>query len=126
MQMEPTHTRSPTAHTNGDMHMCAHHHSAPWFQKAQGLVGLHLGVWGPRFRWKIPQKVIENTKAKIQCDFQIQTDKQVFNNQPDIINKDQKIAVMIDITVPNDSNIRKKEYEKLDKYQGLKEKLERM
>ena len=33
---------------------------------------------------------------------------------------------MIDIVVPSDSNIKKKEYEKLEKYQGLKEELERM
>ena len=32
---------------------------------------------------------------------------------------------MIDIAVPSDSNIKKKEYEKLEKYQGLKEELER-
>ena len=33
-------------------------------------------------------------------------------------------AVVID-AVPSDSNIKKKEYEKLEKYQGLKEELER-
>ena len=32
---------------------------------------------------------------------------------------------MIDIVVPSDSNIKKKEYEKLEKYQGLKEEVER-
>ena len=32
---------------------------------------------------------------------------------------------MIDIAVPSDSNIKKKEYEKLEKYRGLKEELER-
>ena len=41
-----------------------------------------------------------------------------------IIDK-QKEAVVIDIAVPSDSNIKKKEYEKLEKYQGLKEELER-
>ena len=48
------------------------------------------------------------------------------SNQPDIdaINKEKKDAVLIDIAVPIDSNI-KKEYEKLEKYQGLKEELER-
>ena len=33
---------------------------------------------------------------------------------------------MIDIVVPSDSNIKKKEYEKLEKNQGLKKELERM
>ena len=32
---------------------------------------------------------------------------------------------MIDVALPSDSNIRKKEYEKLEKYQGIKEELER-
>ena len=35
-----------------------------------------------------------------------------------------KTVVVIDVVVPSDSNIRKKEYEKLEKYQGLKEELE--
>ena len=32
---------------------------------------------------------------------------------------------MIDLAVPGDSSIKKKEYEKLEKFQGLKEELER-
>ncbi len=49
-------------------------------------------------------------------------------NQPDIvlIDKQQKKAVVIDVAIPSDSNIRKKEHEKLEKYQGLKEELEKM
>lgn len=48
--------------------------------------------------------------------------------QPDITvaDEEQKEAVLIDIKIPNDSNIRKKEYEKPEKYQSLKEELERM
>ena len=34
--------------------------------------------------------------------------------------------MLIDIAVPSDSNIKKKEFEKQVKYQGLKEELERM
>ena len=65
---------------------------------------------------------------KDRANFQIQTDRQVLANQPDVVvvDKDQKTAVVIDVAVPSDSNIRKKEYEKLEKYQGLKEELERM
>ena len=36
------------------------------------------------------------------------------------------MAVEIDIAVPSDSNMKKKKYEKLVKYQGLKEVLKRM
>lgn len=43
-----------------------------------------------------------------------------------VVNKEQKAAVVIDVSVPSDNNLRKKEYEKLGKYQSLKEELERM
>ncbi|CAI5636064.1 unnamed protein product [Oreochromis niloticus] len=73
-------------------------------------------------------EVVENDRAKILWDFQMQTDKMVVANQPDIVvvDKQKKTAVVIDVAVPNDSNIRKKEHEKLEKYQGLREELERM
>ncbi|XP_076740510.1 uncharacterized protein LOC143418686 [Maylandia zebra] len=76
----------------------------------------------------MPPRVVENDRAKILWDFQIQTDKMVVANQPDIVvvDKQKKTAVVIDVAVPNDSNIRKKEHEKLEKYQGLREELERM
>ncbi|KAI3377775.1 hypothetical protein L3Q82_008918 [Scortum barcoo] len=68
------------------------------------------------------------TCAKILWDFQIQMDKQVMANQPDIVvvDKEQKRAVVIDVAIPSDNRIRKKEHEKLEKYQGLREQLERM
>uniref|UniRef100_A0A3P9CTW7 C2H2-type domain-containing protein n=1 Tax=Maylandia zebra TaxID=106582 RepID=A0A3P9CTW7_9CICH len=82
----------------------------------------------PRSKWEMPPRVVENDRAKILWDFQIQTDKMVVANQPDIVvvDKQKKTAVVIDVAVPNDSNIRKKEHEKLEKYQGLREELERM
>ena len=54
-------------------------------------------------------------------------DRQVLANKPAIavVDKHQKTAVVIDVAVPSDSSIRK-EYEKLEKYQGLEEELERM
>ena len=55
--------------------------------------------------------------AKLLWDFPIQTYRKVLANQLDI--------VVIDIAVPSDSNIKKKEYEKLEKYQGLKKEMER-
>ena len=47
------------------------------------------------------------------------------SNQPDImlIDKQQKKAVVIDVAIPSDNHIRKKEHEKLEKYQGLEEEL---
>lgn len=52
--------------------------------------------------------------GKILWDFRVQTDEQLLVNQPDIavVNKEQKRAIVIDVTIPADSNIRKKEHEK--------------
>lgn len=66
---------------------------------------------------EIPQKIVESkrSKSKVLWHFQIQiqTDK-----QPD---KDPKTAVVIDVAMVTDNNIRKKEYEILEKYHGPKE-----
>lgn len=85
------------------------------------------GLETPGSRWETPPKVVENDRAKILWDFQIQTDRMVMANQPDIVvvDKKQSRAVVVDIAIPSDGNIRKKEHEKLEKYQGLKEELER-
>ncbi|KAF7642936.1 hypothetical protein LDENG_00248050 [Lucifuga dentata] len=81
----------------------------------------------PKSKWETPPKMIENGRAKVLWDFKFQTDKQLLANQPDmvVVDKEQKRAVVIDVTVPADSNIRKKEHQKMEKYQGLKEELER-
>ncbi len=59
--------------------------------------------------------------AKILWDFQIQTDKMLVANQMDIVVVDRqwKKAAVMDVAIPSDSNIKKKEHEKLKKYQGL-------
>ncbi|KAK7877660.1 hypothetical protein WMY93_031672 [Mugilogobius chulae] len=48
-------------------------------------------------------------------------------NQPDIVvvDKEQRRAVVVDVSIPSDGNIRRKEHEKLEKYQGLREELEK-
>ncbi|TWW77705.1 hypothetical protein D4764_12G0010950 [Takifugu flavidus] len=86
------------------------------------------GLEVPGARWETPPKGVENEQAKILWDFQTQTDKMVVANQPDIVvvDKHRKTVVVIDVAIPSDSNIRKKEHEKLEKYQGLKEEMERM
>ncbi|TWW76591.1 hypothetical protein D4764_13G0012530 [Takifugu flavidus] len=86
------------------------------------------GLEVPGSRWETPPKVLENKQAKILWDFQIQTDKMVVANQPDtlVVGKHRKTVGVIDVAIPSDSNIRKKEHAKLEKYQGLKEEMERM
>ena len=63
-------------------------------------------------------------RAKILWDFHIQTDKMVMANQPDIVvvDKVQRKAVVVDIAIRSDNNIHRKDDEKEEKYQGLKEK----
>ncbi|TWW69428.1 ATP-dependent Clp protease proteolytic subunit, mitochondrial [Takifugu flavidus] len=80
------------------------------------------GLEVPGSRWETPTKVLENKQAKILWDFQIQTHKMVVVNQPDIVvvDKHRKTVVVIDVAILSDSNIRKKEHEK------LKEEMERM
>ena len=82
----------------------------------------------PASRWEVPQRVVENKRAKILWDFPVQTDKHVIANRPDIviIDKEKKTAMIIDVAVPSDCNIKKKEHEKIDKYQGLREEMEKM
>ena len=43
-----------------------------------------------------------------------------------VVGKRDKKAAVIDVAVPSDRNIRKREHEKLKKYQELKGELERM
>lgn len=43
-----------------------------------------------------------------------------------VVEKEQNTAFMIDVAIPVGSNIRKKECERIEKYQRLKERLEPM
>ena len=72
--------------------------------------------------------MIENEQVKILWDLQIQTNKLVMANQPDIvvIDKHQRTAVVVDVAIPSNGNIGKKEHKKLKKNQGLKEECEKM
>ncbi|KAK7886240.1 hypothetical protein WMY93_025861 [Mugilogobius chulae] len=85
------------------------------------------GLETPRSKWETPPKVVENDRAKILWVFQIQTDRMVMANQPDIVvvDKEQRRPVVVDVAIPSDGNIRRKEHEKLEKYQGLREELEK-
>lgn len=62
-------------------------------------------------------RVVEIDQPKILWDFQIQIDKQLMANQPDIVevDKQRRMTPVIDVAIPNDRNTRKKEHEKLEK-----------
>ena len=69
-----------------------------------------------------PKSIEENEKTKILWDVTIQTDRLIEARRPDImvIDKANKTCQIIDIAVPSDQNVAKKEKEKIDKYQELK------
>ena len=68
-----------------------------------------------------PLPVIENDVIKVLWDFNIQTDKHVTSNRPDIVivDKKEKSLKLIDVSIPNDINIVSKKIEKIEKYANL-------
>ena len=70
----------------------------------------------------------ENGRADSLWDFMIQTNTLVMANQPAIVvvYKLQKKAVVIDVAIPSDSNIKKKQWKNVEKNKGLKEEAEKM
>lgn len=75
-----------------------------------------------------PENVMENETHKLYWDRTIHTDKTIINNRPDItlINKIDKQTSIIDIAVPNDSNVTSKEREKIEKYTPLAIEIQKM
>ncbi|CAH1108044.1 unnamed protein product [Psylliodes chrysocephalus] len=70
-----------------------------------------------------PKNVAENNNFMVYWDREIQTDREVIHNRPDILifDKQTKEITIIDISVPAPANIHKKEKEKIDKYLLLSE-----
>lgn len=56
--------------------------------------------------------MVKNPRVKVLWDFKVQTVKQLLAKKSDIqmVDKEQKTTIMIDVAIPWDSNIRKKEY----------------
>uniref|UniRef100_A0A803THT2 Reverse transcriptase domain-containing protein n=1 Tax=Anolis carolinensis TaxID=28377 RepID=A0A803THT2_ANOCA len=73
-----------------------------------------------------PAKVLENEQAKILWDFRIQTDKVLEHNTPDITVVEKNKVWIIDVAIPGDNRIDKKQQEKLSRYQDLKIELQRL
>ena len=74
------------------------------------------------------EPVIETESVKILWDMNIQTDHSIEHRRPDIVvvDKDNKRALPIDIVVPADASVEKKEQEKMDRYQDLARELKRL
>ena len=79
------------------------------------------GLEVPGSKRETPTKMIENERVKILWDFQIQTDQLVKANQSVIVvvDKHQRTVVMVDVSIPSDSNIRKREHKKIEKRCGV-------
>ena len=62
-----------------------------------------------------PTQVAKNNSTKILWNFSIQTDHEVINNKPDIIvvDKINKTANLIEVSIPNDYNICNKRLQKI-------------
>jgi len=68
-----------------------------------------------------PGPVLENGRALLYWDRSIITDRTIVANKPDIvlIDRSQRRAVLVDITIPHDENLVKAEKDKLSKYLDL-------
>lgn len=68
-----------------------------------------------------PQTLLENESLKLYWDHPLITDRSILHNRPDIVilDKKEKTATIIDITVPADDNAEKAYTEKVVKYHDL-------
>lgn len=81
--------------------------------------------------YKHQPKRVENSEEEnvvVLWDTQIQTDRTVGGNKPDIVIKNlaKKVCIIIDVAVPHDGNIIEKEAEKRLKYKDLQIEVQRM
>jgi len=70
----------------------------------------------------------EGGKVTILWNQQIQTDRSIPNNKPDIIIRDNEkgACMLIDVAISEDRNVIKKEAEKILKYKDLPIEIQRM
>ena len=76
----------------------------------------------------IPEGAIENDKIKLLWDINIQCDNVIEARRPDIvvIDKKERVCLIVDIAVPAGRRVEEKEQEKVEKYQDLKREIGRM
>jgi hypothetical protein len=61
------------------------------------------------------EKMLLNKEAKIPWNFQIQTDKHLSHNIPDITVVEKKHVKLVDVAIPGDSRIQQKQVENITK-----------
>ena len=81
-------------------------------------------------RWyeHIPEKVVENDRAKILWDYDVRTDHRIQARKPDLIvvNKETQKVQLIDVAIPWDTRVMEKSREKKEKYHDLKMEIGRL
>ncbi|KAL1446402.1 hypothetical protein WDU94_005646 [Cyamophila willieti] len=89
---------------------------------------LEVGPENRKWYEKEPDSVITKEDITILYNQPVHTDRTINANKPDIIvkNRKEKTCLIIDVAVPADSNIGKKEAEKKLKYRDLAIEIERM
>ena len=75
-----------------------------------------------------PDKVIENDVVKILWDYNIQTDRIIKHPRPDmtVVDKARRKCLIVDVAIPGDQNITKKEFEKINNYSELRVEIVRV
>jgi hypothetical protein len=70
----------------------------------------------------------QGSKVTILWNQQVQTDRTIPNNKPDIIihDNEKRPCMLIDVAIPGDRNVIKKEAEKILKYIDLTKEIQRM
>ena len=73
-----------------------------------------------------PKTVTENDRVTILWDMPIHTDRTIAANRPNIVlkNKKDKTCLLIDMTIPLNTNASAKTMEKLTKYKDLEIEVE--
>ena len=86
---------------------------------------------GQKHWYELAPKSVETSqggKVTILWNQQVQTDRTIPNNKPDIIIRDNEngTCMLIDVAISGDRNVIKKEAEKLLKYKDLTIEIQRM
>jgi hypothetical protein len=79
---------------------------------------------------RVPKSIETSQGGKVTLlwNQQVQTDRTIPNNKPDIIicNNEKRTCMLIDVAIPGDRNVIKKEAENILKYEDLTIEIQRM
>ena len=104
------------------------HHNSIWQYLHYKILRHYKFHVGENWYRHTPTDVLRNDQCEVIYDQVISTTRPVGANCPDIIVKDKKMkkVFIIDVACPVDTNVVKKEREKIAKYGGLRGELQRM